>query len=82
MHASTLQKCANPECKAEFKRLGSGKLYTLAVTRPQAWGLPARIKQKVVWLCSRCALTREVEFDEQHGQVLLVPREGSRRQSA
>ena len=82
MPASTVHKCANPECKAEFKRLGSGKLYTLAVTRPQAWGLPAHIKQKVVWLCSRCALTREVEFDEQHCQVLLVRRERSRRQSA
>jgi hypothetical protein len=82
MSASTVQKCVNPECNAEFKRLGSGELYTLAVTRPQAWGLPARSKQKVVWLCARCALTREVEFDEQHCQVLLVWRERSRRQSA
>ena len=24
-------KCANPECKIEFKRLGMGKLYILAV---------------------------------------------------
>jgi hypothetical protein len=77
-----VEKCANPECKAEFKRLSSGSLYTFSVERPQDWGLPPHIKQKVVWLCSRCALTREVEFDRQHCQVLLVKRERSRRQTA
>jgi hypothetical protein len=82
MPASSLGKCANPECQAEFKRLGTGKLYTLPVTRPQAWGLPTRIKQKVVWLCSRCARTHDVEFDKQHCQVLLVHREKSHRQTA
>jgi len=82
MRTSKLEKCANPDCDAEFKRLGTGKLYTLPVTRPQAWGLPANIKQKVVWLCSRCALNTEVEFDKQHCQVLLVKRERPRRHTA
>ena len=81
MRASKVEKCANPECQAEFKRLGSGKLYSLPVSRSQAWGLPAHIKQKVVWLCSRCALTREVEFDVQHCQVLLVKRSNFRAAS-
>ncbi len=82
MRASTVHNCANSECKAEFKRLGSGKLYTLPVSRPQAWGLPPHIKQKVVWLCPKCAVASEVEFDQQHCQVLLVKRDRSRRQSA
>ncbi|HTV66486.1 MAG TPA: hypothetical protein VMD98_12830 [Bryocella sp.] len=82
MRAGTVDKCANPACHAEFKRLGTGKLYTLPVSRPQAWGLPPTVKQKVVWLCSRCALTTEVEFDTQHCQVLLVKRERSHRQTA
>lgn len=82
MGASGLGKCANPDCHAEFKRLGTGKIYTLPVTSPQAWGLPPNVKQKVVWLCAHCALTREVEFDKQHCQVLLVQREPSTRQSA
>lgn len=82
MPASSLGKCANPECRTEFKRLGTGKIYTLHVMRPQAWGLPPNIKQKVVWLCGKCALTREVQFDKQHCRVLVVSRERSRRQTA
>jgi len=78
----TAHKCANPECPAEFKRLGTGRIYTLQVTKPQAWGLPAHIKQKVAWLCQRCALDYEVEFDRQNCQVSLVRRERSRRQTA
>jgi hypothetical protein len=81
MRASRVEMCANPGCQAEFKRLGLGKLYTLPVTRSQAWGLPAHIKQKVAWLCSRCALTHEVEFDKQHCQVLVVRREKPHRQT-
>jgi hypothetical protein len=75
-------KCANPECQAEFKRLGTGRIYTLQVNKPLAWGLPAQIKQKVAWLCQNCALTYEVEFDQQHCQVLLVRRERSEQQTA
>ena len=82
MPASALGKCANPDCKAEFKRLGTGRIYTLPVSRPQAWGLPPHVKQKVVWLCSRCATTKCVKFDEQRCQVLIVSRQHSQRQSA
>ncbi len=77
MRDSRIEKCANPDCHAEFKRLGTGKLYTLAVRSPHAWGLPPHVRQKVVWLCSRCAQTREVEFDKQHCRVLVVTRERS-----
>jgi|SRR5215472_8988752 len=72
MPASELGKCANPDCKAEFKRLGTGRIYTQAVSHPQAWGLPPHVKQKVVWLCSGCASTKHVEFDQQRCQVLIV----------
>lgn len=82
MPASELRKCANPECTAEFKRLGTGRIYTLPVACPQAWGLPAHVRQKVVWLCGKCALTKHVEFDEQRCQVLVVSRQQSHRQSA
>jgi len=82
MCASHIEKCANPDCHAQFRRLGAGKLYTLHVNRPQAWGLPPNVRQKVVWLCGRCAQTREVEFDTQHCQVLVIRRERLRRQSA
>jgi hypothetical protein len=74
MRIAGVNKCANPECKTEFKRLGTGKMYSLPVEQSQAWGLPPDVKQKVVWLCSKCARTKQVEFDEQHCQVLVVSR--------
>jgi len=82
MPAAVLGKCANPECKAEFKRLGTGTIYTLQVNRPQEWGLPPHVRQKVVWLCAKCAATKRVEFDQKHCQVRIVGREQMRRQSA
>ena len=82
MPASELGKCANPDCDAEFKRLGVGRIYTLPVNRPQAWGLPPHVKQKVVWLCSKCATTKHIEFDQQRCKVLIVSRQQSHRQSA
>lgn len=82
MSASDLGKCANPDCRAEFKRLGSGEIYTLPVRRPQDWGLPPQSRQKVVWLCAKCAISKCVEFDQEHCQVLLVSRQQAHRRSA
>ncbi len=82
MHVPGLRKCANPGCPTEFKRLGTGKIYSLPVNQPQAWGLPAHVKQKVVWLCAKCALSQEVQFDEVHQQVLVVGRQRPRQRSA
>ncbi|HUI84035.1 MAG TPA: hypothetical protein VL240_07425 [Candidatus Binatia bacterium] len=81
MRAPALGKCANPGCKAEFKRLGSGEIYTLPVSQPRAWGLPAHVRQKVIWLCSACAAIKQVKFDQEHCEVLVVNRR-SRRQTA
>lgn len=82
MSAPVLGKCANPECKTEFKRLGTGKIYTLAVDHPESWGLPSHIRQKVVWLCAKCAANSHVEFDQKQCQVRIVGREQGQRQSA
>jgi len=81
MHAAKLGKCINPDCQAEFKRLGTGRIYSLQVTEPQAWGLPAHVRQKVVWLCSACERFKEAEFDLDHYQVRVLSRP-QRRQSA
>lgn len=82
MRPPQIGKCANPGCQVEFKRLGTGKIYTLPVSQPQAWGLPAHSKQKVVWLCAKCALTKEVEFDREHFQIQVVSRQRAHRQTA
>jgi hypothetical protein len=81
MRPPQIGKCANPDCRAEFKRLGTGKIYSLPVTQPQAWGLPSNIKQKVVWLCANCASSNNVEFDEQRFQVHVVTRQRSHQKA-
>ena len=82
MRPPGLRTCANHDCHTEFKRLGDGRIYTMPVTEPQAWGLPPHSKQKVVWLCGRCAMTKEVQFDRQHFQVLVMSRERASRKTA
>jgi len=46
----------------------------MPVTEAANWGLPPHMKQKVVWLCAKCAQTKEVRFDDKHCQVLIVSR--------
>ncbi len=75
-------KCANPDCGCEFKRMGTGRIYTLQVRDPQSWGLPEHVKQKVVWLCAQCDHHKQVRFDREHCQVLVVNRNERLRQSA
>ena len=72
MDTEKLGKCANPECNTEFKRLGTGRVYSIYVTEPVRWGLPPNIRQKVVWLCSSCAKTKQVHFDREQCRVLVV----------
>lgn len=64
--------CANSKCHEQFRRLGDGKLYAFTVDDPQNWGLPAHLKQKVVWLCSACADLMYVRLDRRHHRVQLV----------
>ena len=82
MSVSALGKCINPGCGTEFKRLGTGRIYTHPVQQPLAWGLPANIKQKVVWLCSKCAQSHRVVFDHQRCQVLVLSQERVHKRSA
>lgn len=82
MRMTGLGKCANPDCEIEFKRLGTGKIYSSPVKQPQDWGLPAHNRQKVVWLCSRCAMSHRVIFDQQRCQVLVVHNERVHKRSA
>lgn len=54
----------------------------MPVTDATRWGLPSHMKQKVVWLCSKCASTKEVRFDGEHYQVLIVSRLKQHQKSA
>lgn len=82
MRSDRLGKCVNPGCAAEFKRLGTGRIFTSPVKQPQAWGLPPHSKQKVVWLCGKCAASYRVVFDQQRCQVLVINSERVQKRSA
>jgi|HubBroStandDraft_6_1064221.scaffolds.fasta_scaffold1914636_1 hypothetical protein len=82
MAASVIGKCVNPGCEAEFKRLGTGKIYSFHVDKPLAWGLPPSVKQKVVWLCAKCATTKQVQFDQGRCEVLVTTRALVHKRSA
>ncbi len=78
--SAEISKCANPECKRRFHRLGQGCLKVLPVTDPLAWGLPEHVKQKVVWICEVCSARYYVRFDRRRHSVQLISR--SRAQAA
>ena len=82
MISAMLGKCANPDCGCEFKRMGTGRIYTLQVKDPGRWGLPENVKQKVVWLCAKCDHYKKVRFDHERCQVLVVNRHEHFRQTA
>ena len=82
MPISAVGKCVNPECNAEFKRLGTGQIYSFPVHKPLTWGLPPHVKQKVVWLCGKCAMTKQVKLDQQRCQVLITERARVHKRSA
>ena len=70
-----LSKCANPGCEATFLRLSEGTLTVLSVEEPAGLGLPPHIRQKVVWLCDRCARHKYIRYDRErhHIAVLEIP---------
>jgi hypothetical protein len=67
-HPTGRQMC-KPEMYAEFRRLGDGRISVISIDDPQAWGLPERAKQKVVWLCDECSSLLDIRVD--HGSYLV-----------
>ena len=77
----TVSTCANPDCKAQFKRLGEGEVRVFPIDHPQLWDLPADAKQKVVWLCSQCSLSMYVLLDRHHHVIQFVQKWGEGRRA-
>ncbi|MBV8205215.1 MAG: hypothetical protein JO041_00340 [Acidobacteria bacterium] len=69
-----LSSCANASCAEQFRRLGDGKVYAFPIDDPENWGLPAHLKQKVVWLCRACSAAHYVRLDRRRHRVQLVHR--------
>lgn len=63
-HQAKVSECANPECKAEFRRLGEGKLFVQPASRRHQ-------RQKAVWLCRICSQSLTMQFDEEQETFVL-----------
>jgi hypothetical protein len=57
--SSSVSHCANPDCHAEFKRMGQGTLF-VCPSDPEV--TVNHLRQRVVWLCDACA--REFEMPQ------------------
>ncbi len=58
-----VSECANPNCRAKFKRFGAGRISVFIVDNPAAWVLPDHTKMKAVWLCEACAQDLYIRVD-------------------
>ncbi len=71
-------KCANPDCPASFRKLGSGKLFAFergTTARPAhsargATGNKTRHPPLFFWLCESCSLTFTLGVDAT-GELIL-----------
>lgn len=67
---SGVSHCANPECHAEFKRLGQGTLF-ICPSDPDV--TVNRLRQTVIWLCDACAPEFGLQFEpNRHGAGELL----------
>ena len=70
MSQSNVSKCANPQCPAEFKRLGSGQLFL----HPPAKNSKTQ-RMTTAWLCENCASSHTMRYDGRHHSFILIRRE-------
>lgn len=69
MSEPSVAKCANPDCKSQFRRLGEGKLFVRPLRNTHG---PARLQQKAAWLCDRCCEHFDLRFDRKNETFTLV----------
>ena len=64
-----VKRCINPECRNEFRHLGSGELYALE---------NGCVDTRFVWLCGQCATRYAVNMDAA-GAIAVGERAGVAR---
>jgi hypothetical protein len=70
---TSLDKCANKDCSAEFTTFGAGELFVFPVTNGSTWNPPLGAKQKVLWLCDKCCRDLSIRLDHDTGLAEVVP---------
>lgn len=78
-----LGKCANPECKANFRYLHEGRVFAIYVpaTKAQYGGEIRAARMPCVqyyWLCPDCLQHINIEYDEASDRI-VVHSHGTRR---
>jgi len=79
-----LTKCVNPKCKAEFHRLGEGRLFEVNFDEPELRrkaGVSSSMhvlrketrSTERFWLCASCAESLTLVINERTNRVLLAP---------
>lgn len=71
MTVGSVAKCANPQCKHVFRRLGEGKLFVRALRKADG---ASRLQQKAAWLCDKCCDSFDLRFDNKNNTFNLVHR--------
>jgi hypothetical protein len=69
MESANISTCANPQCDAEFKRLGEGKLFVRRAEKGDK-----ELTQKARWLCSSCAERFDLRYDRHKEEYSLLTR--------
>jgi hypothetical protein len=69
MENAGISTCANPQCGAEFKRLGEGKLFVRRAEKGDK-----ESTQKALWLCASCAGHFDLRYDRQKREYVLITR--------
>jgi len=69
MKDAKISTCANPQCGAEFKRLGEGKLFVRRAEKGDK-----ELTQKALWLCAGCAQHFDLRYDRHKQEYVLVTR--------
>lgn len=68
-----LTKCANPNCREEFRSLRSGRLFVAEPkthTRGATTATGRRGKLEYFWLCAACCKSMRVSVDHDHHVVV------------
>jgi hypothetical protein len=69
-----LSKCANPACSSTFLYLHEGRIFRLELNHPAVdRHSPPRRSFEYFWLCSECAPSLTVAFENQKVTVRPLP---------
>ena len=69
-----LEKCANPACRAIFRRLRDGRVFVTEVEADYRSGAGETRRRQYFWLCNSCCRTMTIVAEKgKRAQVVPLP---------